>query len=57
MSRQKAEIQQARSDLEDKLKIANALHKEVDEIRRVLTERIGNIEGLESGGEPGGSPL
>jgi CRP-like cAMP-binding protein len=48
ITRQKAEIQNARRELEEKLKATDHLYREVDEIRRMLKQRIGNLDGLES---------
>ena len=48
ITRQKAELQQARRDLEQKLGATDSLYREVNDIRRMLRQRIGNLEGLES---------
>jgi CRP-like cAMP-binding protein len=48
ITRQKAELQQARRDLEDKLGTTDNLYREVHDIRRMLRQRIGNLEGLET---------
>ena len=48
ITRQKAEIQNARRELEEKLKATDSLYREVDGVRRVLKQRIGNLDGLES---------
>lgn len=48
ITRQKAELQQARRDLEQKLGATDSLYREVHDIRRMLKQRIGNLEGLEA---------
>jgi CRP-like cAMP-binding protein len=48
ITRQKAELQQARKDLEQKLGATDSLYREVHDIRRMLRQRIGNLEGLDS---------
>ena len=47
ITRQKAEIQNARRELEEKLRATDDLYREVDEIRRLLKQRIGTLEGLD----------
>ena len=47
ITRQKAELQQARRDLEQKLGTTDTLYREVHDIRRMLKLRIGNLEGLD----------
>ena len=48
ITRQKAELQQARKDLEQKLGATDSLYREVHDIRRMLTQRIGNLEGMDA---------
>ncbi len=48
ITRQKAELQQARRDLEEKLGTADSLYREVHDIRRMLRQRIGNLEGIDA---------
>lgn len=48
ITRQKAELQQARRDLEEKLGATDTLYREVHDIRRMLKQRIGNLEGLDA---------
>ena len=48
ITRQKAELQQARKELEDKLGATDKLYHEVHDIRRMLKQRIGNLEGLDA---------
>ena len=48
ITRQKAELQQARRDLEQKLGATDNLYREVNDIRRMLRQRIGNLEGLDA---------
>jgi rhodanese-related sulfurtransferase len=48
ITRQKAELQRARRDLEKKLGATDSLYREVHDIRRMLTQSIGNLEGLEA---------
>lgn len=48
ITRQKAELQQARKDLEQKLSATDSLYREVHDIRRMLTQRIGNLDGLDA---------
>ena len=48
ITRQKAELQQARRELEQKLGTTDNLYREVHDIRRMLRRRIGNLEGLEA---------
>jgi len=47
VTRQKAELQQARKDLEQKLSTTDSLYREVHDIRRMLTQRIGNLDGMD----------
>ena len=47
ITRQKAELQQARKELEGKLGATDNLYREVHDIRRMLAQRIDNLEGLE----------
>lgn len=51
ITRQKAELQRARRDLEQKLGATDSLYREVHDIRRMLAQRIGNLEGLDSDDE------
>lgn len=48
ITRQKAELQQARKDLVQKLGATDSLYREVHDIRRMLTQRIGNLDGLDA---------
>jgi len=48
ITRQKAELQQARRDLEQKLGATDSLYREVNDIRRMLRQRIGNLEGIDA---------
>jgi rhodanese-related sulfurtransferase len=48
ITRQKAELQSARRDLEQKLGATDSLYREVHDIRRMLRQRIGNLDGLDS---------
>jgi rhodanese-related sulfurtransferase len=48
ITRQKAELQQARKDLEQKLGATDSLYREVHDIRRMLTQRIGNLDGMDA---------
>jgi CRP-like cAMP-binding protein len=48
ITRQKAELQQARRDLEEKLGATDSLYREVHDIRRILKQRIGNLQGLDA---------
>ncbi|NCF29464.1 MAG: cyclic nucleotide-binding domain-containing protein [Gammaproteobacteria bacterium] len=47
ITRQKAELQQARKELEGKLGATDSLYREVHDIRQMLAKRIGNLDGLE----------
>ena len=49
ITRQKTELQQARKDLEKKLRTTDRLYREVHDIRRMLTHRIGNLDGIDAG--------
>ena len=51
ITRQKAELQQARRDLEQKLDTTDSLYREVHDIRRMLKQRIGNLEGIDADDE------
>jgi rhodanese-related sulfurtransferase len=48
ITRQKAELQRARKDLEEKLGATDSLYREVHDIRRMLTQRIGNLDVLDA---------
>ena len=48
ITRQKAELQKARKDLEEKLGATDSLYREVHDIRRMLTQRIGNLDSLDA---------
>ena len=48
ITRQKAELQQARRDMEEKLGATDTLYREVHDIRRMLKLRIGNLEGIDA---------
>ncbi len=52
VARQKAQIQQAKKELEKKLEVADRLHTEFDEIRQVLDGQIGAIDALDEGDDP-----
>jgi rhodanese-related sulfurtransferase len=43
ISRQKAELQQAKKQFEDKLSAANAVYKQVEDMRKTLRQHIGDI--------------
>jgi DNA repair exonuclease SbcCD ATPase subunit len=47
VAKQKAQIQNAKKELEEKLKVADRLHDEFDEIRNVLDGQIGAIDALD----------
>jgi DNA repair exonuclease SbcCD ATPase subunit len=47
VARQKAQIQQAKKELEKKLEVADRLHTEFDEIRHVLDGQIDAIDALD----------
>ena len=49
---QKAEIQKAKKELEEKLEVADRLHTEFDEIRNVLGGQIGAIDALDKNDDP-----
>ena len=53
VARQKAQIQKAKLELEQKLEVADKLHSEFDEIRNVLGGQIGAIDALDKSDEPG----
>lgn len=55
VAKQKAQIQLAKKELEDKLKLADQLHTEFDEIRSVLDVQIDAIDALDKNDEPGDS--
>jgi rhodanese-related sulfurtransferase len=48
ITRQKAELQKARRDLEEKLGTTDSLYREVQDIRQMLKKRIGNLEGIDA---------
>ena len=48
ITRQKAELQRARKDMEEKLGATDSLYREVHDIRRMLIQRIGNLDGLDA---------
>ena len=52
VARQKAQIQQAKKELEKKLEVADRLHTEFDEIRQVLDGQIGAIDALDKSDDP-----
>lgn len=52
VARQKAQIQKAKQELEQKLEVADRLHLEFDEIRNVLGGQIGAIDALDEGDGP-----
>ena len=47
VARQKAQIQKAKNELEQKLEVADRLHDEFDEIRNVLDGQLGAIDALD----------
>ncbi|MGH8595368.1 MAG: hypothetical protein ACREXT_01775, partial [Gammaproteobacteria bacterium] len=49
ISQQKAQLQQARKQFEEKLKAANAVYKQVEDMRRLLGEHIGSIDSTTTG--------
>lgn len=51
VAKQKAQIQAAKKELEQKLEVADRLHTEFDEIRQVLGGQIGAIDALEKNDE------
>lgn len=55
IARQKAQIQKAKKELEQKLEVADRLHDEFDEIRNVLGGQIGAINALDEGEDGDGS--
>ena len=55
VARQKAQIELAKKELEEKLKVADQLHTEFDEIRDVLDGKIGALNALDKTDEPAGS--
>jgi peroxiredoxin len=52
VARQKAQIQKAKQELEQKLEVADRLHNEFDEIRNVLDGQIGAIDALDESEGP-----
>jgi hypothetical protein len=52
VAKQKAQIQLAKKELEKKLKVADQLHSEFDEIRSVLDGQIGAIDALDADDDP-----
>lgn len=52
VAKQKAQIQKAKQELEQKLEVADRLHSEFDEIRNVLDGQIGAIDALDKGEGP-----
>jgi DNA repair exonuclease SbcCD ATPase subunit len=55
VAKQKAQIQSAKKELEQKLEVADRLHSEFDEIRHVLDGQIGAINALEDNEDPADS--
>lgn len=51
VAKQKAQIQAAKKELQQKLEVADRLHNEFDEIRHVLDGQIGAIDALEDNDE------
>ena len=51
VAKQKAQIQKAKKELEQKLEVADRLHNEFDEIRNVLDGQIGAIDALDKNEE------
>jgi len=56
ISRQKAEIQQARKQIDEKLKAADALHREVTQLGENMSRQIGDLEGLMAEGDDTDNP-
>lgn len=52
VAKQKAQIQKAKQELEQKLEVADRLHHEFDEIRNVLGGQIGAIDALDKDDGP-----
>jgi DNA repair exonuclease SbcCD ATPase subunit len=52
VARQKAQIQAAKKELEQKLEVADRLHTEFDEIRNVLDGQIGALSALDENDDP-----
>lgn len=52
VAKQKAQIQTAKKELEQKLEVADRLHSEFDEIRHVLDGQIGAIDALDDNDDP-----
>ncbi|MDX2314380.1 MAG: hypothetical protein QNL90_09945 [Gammaproteobacteria bacterium] len=52
VAKQKAQIQLAKKELEDKLRVADQLHTEFDEIRDVLDGQIDAIDALDKSDDP-----
>ena len=52
VAKQKAQIQLAKKELEDKLRVADQLHSEFDEIRDVLDGQIDAIDALDKSDDP-----
>jgi len=52
VAKQKAQIQKAKRELEQKLEVADRLHDEFDEIRSVLGGQIGAIDALDKDEDP-----
>ena len=55
VARQKAQIQLAKKELEEKLNVADRLHTEFDEIRNVLDGKIDAIDALDENDDPAAS--
>jgi len=55
VAKQKAQIQLAKKELEEKLKVADQLHSEFDEIRNVLDGQIDAIDALDKSDDPSDS--
>ena len=55
VARQKAQIQLAKKELEEKLNVADRLHTEFDEIRNVLDGKIDAIDALDKNDDPAAS--
>ena len=47
ISRQRAELQRARRELENKLQATNRLQKEIDGLHETLSQSIGHFDELE----------
>ena len=55
IERNLTQIELAKKELEEKLKVADQLHTEFDEIRDVLDGKIGALNALDKTDDPAGS--